>query len=316
VCTVEIASLLPADSPRLDGEDAEHVRRLIETDTELPPILVHRRTMRVIDGMHRLRAATLKGHGRIAVKFFDGSWEESFLRAVEENTAHGLPLSLADRKAAATRIIGTHPQLSNRAIAIRTGLAAKTVAVIRRTCDGEAQDTRIGADGRRRPLNAAEGRRRAAEVISARPDAPLREIARDAGVSLGTAYDVRMRLRDGQDRLPARQRAMPDHDRREEPIPARPAQTPPSKGCSAILQGLMRDPSLRHTDPGRELLRWLRSRAITTDDWSALVDAVPTHRTYAVAEIARQCAEAWGEFSEMLAHLERAADHGLPTNGS
>jgi hypothetical protein len=65
--SVPILRLAPADSPRLLGEDAEHVRMLADAGTDLPPILVHRRTPRVIDGMHRLRAAHLRGDTHIAV---------------------------------------------------------------------------------------------------------------------------------------------------------------------------------------------------------------------------------------------------------
>src|SRR5947199_10633529 len=55
-----VSSLLPGDSPRVAGENPEHVQ-LLAAARNLPPILVHRSTMRVIDGMHRLRAARLRG---------------------------------------------------------------------------------------------------------------------------------------------------------------------------------------------------------------------------------------------------------------
>jgi ParB-like chromosome segregation protein Spo0J len=57
--------------------------------------------MRVIDGMHRLMAASLQGRESIDVMFFHGSEIDVFLRAVQENITHGLPLSQADRRAAA-----------------------------------------------------------------------------------------------------------------------------------------------------------------------------------------------------------------------
>jgi hypothetical protein len=57
----------------------------------LPPLLVDRRSMRVIDGMHRLMAALLKKRETIDVEFFDGSYADAFLLAVEANVAHGLP---------------------------------------------------------------------------------------------------------------------------------------------------------------------------------------------------------------------------------
>jgi hypothetical protein len=61
VIAVPVLALRPADSPRLNGEDKAQIARLAETETPLPPILVDRRTMRVIDGMHRLMAASVQG---------------------------------------------------------------------------------------------------------------------------------------------------------------------------------------------------------------------------------------------------------------
>ena len=88
--------------------------------------------MRVIDGMHRLMAASLQARETIEVMFFDGSAADIFLCAVQENVTHGLPLSQADRRAAAERIITSHPHMSDRAIGQAAGLAAKTIAAIRK----------------------------------------------------------------------------------------------------------------------------------------------------------------------------------------
>jgi hypothetical protein len=94
-----------ADSPRLHGEDPGHIRALAEAASLLPPILVHRPSMRVIDGTHRLSAARLRGRDTVEVRFFDGTGAEAFLLAVKANIAHGLPLSRADREAAVHRIM-------------------------------------------------------------------------------------------------------------------------------------------------------------------------------------------------------------------
>ncbi|WP_223146461.1 ParB/RepB/Spo0J family partition protein, partial [Streptomyces apricus] len=199
--TVAVSALLPSDRLRADGEDDDHVRLLADLDAPLPPILVHRSTMRVIDGMHRLRGAQLRGKKEVDVEFFDGEPEDAFALAVKLNVAHGLPLSLADRTAAATRIVASRPQWSDRRIAANTGLAASTVSAIRRrsTTQGEQSNTRMGRDGRIRPLHATEGRLRASQIIAAHPDASLREIAQRAGIATATAKDVRDRIRLGQD---------------------------------------------------------------------------------------------------------------------
>jgi ParB-like chromosome segregation protein Spo0J len=300
---VPIAALLPADTPRLSGVDEQHVRVLADTEGTLPPILVHRPTMRVIDGMHRLHAALLKHQDEIEARFFHGTDEQAFLLAVEENATHGLPLSAAERRAAACRIIAAEPELSDRAVSAATGLSARSIATLRRrsTADIPQLNTRIGADGRRRPLNGSAGRLRAARIIVGHPSASLREIARAADVSIGTAHDVRTRVRRGENPLPPGQPA--PAPTRVSPPPARPIPPPSrteTRDSRTILQSLMNDPSLRYTNNGRDLLRWLRTHTITADTWPDLVEAVPPHCSEIVAELAHQCATTWGQFAQAL----------------
>jgi len=75
---VPVASLVRGDSPRLEGESKAHAAGMVDA-ADIPPIIVHRATMRVIDGMHRLRAASLGQQDMIAVRFFDGTAEEELL---------------------------------------------------------------------------------------------------------------------------------------------------------------------------------------------------------------------------------------------
>ena len=188
VAEVPIPSLRPGSSPRLNGIDKAHVTRLAEAEAQYPPILVDKRTMQVIDGMHRLLAASKRGCETINVVFFEGSDADAFLRAVSENVTHGLPLSQADRRAAAERITSSHPYMSDRAIGRSAGLAAPTVAGIRRRAlkDEPASGTRVGMDGRVRPLDSGRGRRCAAELLGQKPEASLRDVARTAGISPAT----------------------------------------------------------------------------------------------------------------------------------
>lgn len=301
-----ISSLLPADSPRLAGEDMQHARLLADSDAELPPILVHRKTLQVIDGMHRLRAAVLRGENEIRVRYFDGGEDAAFVIAVEANIAHGLPLSLADREAAAARILKSHPQWSDRAIAAVAGLSAKTVGAIRSgaTADLPQLHSRIGRDGRVRPLNSADGRRRASELFRLRPNASLRTIAREAGISAGTARDVRERMRRGEDPIPPRQRdnsgakpSTPERDLRRGVAAGRVSR---SRDRATILRNFRRDPSVRFTDTGRNLLRWLDARAIGVDGWESVVRAIPPHCAYVIADLACAIAEEWLGVAEYL----------------
>jgi ParB-like chromosome segregation protein Spo0J len=268
---VSVLSLRPADSPRLNGEDKAHIARLAEAEASLPPILLHQPTMRVIDGMHRLMAASLQGRETIEVIFADGSEADVFLRAVEENVAHGLPLSLSDRRAAAERIITSHPRLSDRAIGQTTGLAAKTVAAIRnRASDDVAQsNARVGRDGRVRPLDSRQGRQRAAELLVQQPEASLRNVARAAGLSPATVLDVRKRLKRGESPVPRRQAASEagtagqeagtrgdarDTARPVPPVIPQPAGRVAVVYPAATVEKLLRDPSLRGNELGKRML--------------------------------------------------------------
>lgn len=297
---VPIASLLPADSPRTEGEDDEHIRALAQVESDVPPIVVHRPTMRVIDGMHRLRAAVLCGRDTIAVRFSDGDERDLFVLAVELNSRHGLPLSQADRIAAATKVASSHPQLSDRVIARLTGLSAKTVGAIRRRSTEEIPQSnrRVGRDGKVRPLNTTHGRQLAGELMTERPEASLREIAREAGVSLGTAHDVHRRLHLGEDPVPPRQRSAEWDAEGVNRGPAVP--THDSENTVKLLRQLRRDPSLRFSETGRAVLRLLDLQSIPPATWTQLVDSIPTHCAEVVAEMARGCANTWLQFAEQV----------------
>ncbi|GAA4134350.1 ParB/RepB/Spo0J family partition protein [Actinomadura keratinilytica] len=307
VVYVEISKLAGADSPRTSGEDAEHVEVLAAAQTELPPIIVHRATMRVIDGLHRLKAAKLRGADRIPVRFFDGDEADAFVVAVKSNISHGLPLSLADRKRAAERIIKSHPQWSDRMVASVTGIAPGTVADIRRRTAGTVppQTVRIGQDGRARPINGSEGRRLASELIAKNPDLSLRQIARAAGISPETARDVRNRMRRGEDPLPRRRsntvslasrRASHGHG------DARRAVRTPPRDRAAIVERLKADPALRFTETGRNLLMLLSMHTLKAAEWEEIINNVPPHCSGIVAQLARDCSQMWSEFAMRVEH--------------
>lgn len=305
VVLLEISSLVVGDSPRMSGPSVAHAHLLAEADEPFPPIIVQRVGRRVIDGIHRLRAAELRGDTTIRVQFFDGNDEAAFLLAVRNNIAHGLPLTLLERRAAAERILAAHPEWSDRAIAATTGLSDKTAGSIRRKSTAEIPQSiaRIGADGRVRPRDGDQRRRVAAELIANNPQLPLREIASAAGISPGTVRDVRARLRRGEDPVPTRQRA---HGLR--PSGNVLDATPRLNGASGrtgldpqkrleTLGMLRNDPSLRFSASGRNALRWLFARMIDTEQWDHVVGAIPPHLLEVVADLARGCAESWQELA-------------------
>jgi len=301
---VPLHSVLTGDSPRLSGRNSEHIRLLAETQ-DLPPVLVHRPTMRVIDGAHRLQAARQRGDREVAVRYFDGGEDAAFVLAVRSNIAHGLPLTLADRTAAAARVLASYPCWSDRAIAQAVGLAPATVGAIRRRSAAHSgqSNMRIGRDGRMHPVDIAERRKLAIDFISKNPGASLREVARQAGISPATAQDVRRQLADRHNTsAPQPREAQPDMRRAPESRGRQPASAKPGpiRQPAVILQCLRKDPSLRSSEIGRELLRWLSSHCAGAEEWPEFVDGLPPHSIALVVEAAHGIARTWASFADAL----------------
>ncbi|MGW1895267.1 helix-turn-helix domain-containing protein [Streptomyces sp. NPDC002004] len=338
--TASVGSLLPADSPRLDGLSHDHVQVLAACGKEFEPILVHREAGRVVDGMHRLQAAILRGRRDIAVRYVEGSSAELFVRSVQANTSHGLPLTLKDRKAAVARILASHPHWSDRAIAAVAGVSPKTVGAARGRCSSEespqsnqSTTARVGRDGRARPVDMPQRREKALALLTARPDVTLREVAQEAGVSISTVHRMRQELRSGPPAELQRGQtsAPPEASWPEEgtpatssgpvaaarqvshltSVPSPPERLPPdvARPRARALHTLSNDPSIRFTDSGRALLRWLNGQAQALAAGEQLLESVPPHCARAVAEVASHYAKEW----ERLAGELRRTD---PVNGT
>lgn len=71
-----------------------------------------------------------------------------------------------------------------------------------------------------------------------------------------------------------------------------------------MLRHLSRDPSVRLTEDGRVLLRWLNVVAVRSQDWDRLLGNVPPHRVQVIAELARGCAEIWQRVAEQLGQAD------------
>jgi transposase-like protein len=244
----------------------------------------------------------------VPVRFFDGSGDEAFEEAVRANVTHGLPLSLADRETAAERILMGRPHVSDRFVADVVGLSAGTVGAIRRRSSIGGPNVRIGRDGRIRPVNSAEGRKAASEIVAARPGASLREIAREAGISPATARDVREKMQRGEDPVAPARRRTATRDTSAAAGPGASSLLVTEDTTDAVelrLAAIGRDPSLRFSESGRVLLRWLFARADGLQQWPEMVQGVPPHSAYLLAEMASMCAQEWAAFAS---HLRRRVD--------
>ena len=309
---VPVADLVVTVTARTAGEDPGYAAEMAASEAAFAPILVHRATMSVVDGVHRLRAAVLRAQNDISVRFFDGSEDDAYLLAVALNAVHGRPLSAQDRAAAVTRILATRPQWADRAVAAVTGLSPQTVAAVRRR-SGIAKDqsaTRVGRDGRARPLNSAQGRTVASRLLRENPDASLRQIGKQAGISPATVADVRERVRRGDHPVPVQQRACAQDKRGTPAGPRRGAVRLAVSGpaspqqLAAIFDSLRRDPSLRFNESGRALLRTAEACLLVARDPNTFASMLPPHRKDQMSALARGFAEVWNAFAEQLSQNE------------
>ena len=312
---ISVHDLVPGPQVRVDGLCEEHVQRLMEVLDDLPPILVDRATLTVVDGRHRLRAAENRGDGK-----------DLLVMAVRANRAHGLPLTLADRKAAAVQLLEAGPDLSDRRIAYDAGLSPGTVAALRACTTTQVRRLntpqerslrRIGLDGRVRPLSAEPGKQAARELLTARPDLSLRDVARQAGISVGTAHYVRNQLLregavsppepTGSDEVasgPGRPVTPAVAAVRRTDTTAGPLRTGPRPmnphDPNVVLARLLRDPALCRSEAGREVLARLRALVLAPQDRDRISQAVPSHQLSETIAMVRQCARFWIQVADRL----------------
>jgi ParB-like chromosome segregation protein Spo0J len=198
VIEVALDDLAYGPNVRRERVSHDHVNALEPFAASLPPIVVRKvkTAYEVIDGMHRWQVAKRIGSPTIKAVVIECGDAEAFEQAIKSNIAHGLPLTLDERKTAAVRLIKAS-DWSDRRIADTCGIDHKTVGSLRPTRpSGENPQlaNRQGADGRTRPANpgvAAAHRRRILEALTADPEASDRDIAAKAKASRATVADVR-----------------------------------------------------------------------------------------------------------------------------
>ena len=289
---VPISRLAPGFHLRAAGISPARVRLLADAagSVRLVSILVQRSGSRIIDGLHRVVAAKLRGERQIRARIVDCTDQEALLIAIRSNILHGLPLSRPDRISAAQRIRAARPDWSDQTIATITGLGAETIRSLPGQAAGQApfNGKRLGRDGQRRSPAALEGRRRAAGYLCANPDAPIRQVAREADVSVGTARNVRAAMPRGQGEV----------------IP--PTASPPTAAAlrdtqapswPALRGKLSSDPALRYTDDGRAFLRWLALHAMLEEEWLEFIDVIPLHWMRDVSQLADDMSRQWRQFA-------------------
>jgi ParB-like chromosome segregation protein Spo0J len=185
---VPLGDLVGSYSPRDKRVDEDHVLALAEVLDRVPPVVVDKATMKVIDGVHRVEATRRMGRTEIRAVFFEGSETDALVVAVQANIRHGKPLSRGERQAAAGALLRRCPERSDRWLAEVCGLSHSTVARIRQASAALGPGTRTGRDGRRRPVDPGAGRAAIAKALAEEPGSSFRQAAEAAGVAPSTVH--------------------------------------------------------------------------------------------------------------------------------
>ncbi|MCU1614166.1 MAG: StrR protein [Frankiales bacterium] len=186
---------------RLRPADPDHVRILADVLDRTPPVLVLSKSRRVLDGFMRLDAARNLGRTVALVEWVTGDEAVAWEQAIRANSSHGLPLSAAQRREAAMRLLALAPHWSDRRIAAAVGVAPRSVGRWRKDVTERAgeqmphlsTEERVGRDGRRYLTpEELEARRNVVRALL-RDHAELsdREVGRRAGLSAAAVHRLR-----------------------------------------------------------------------------------------------------------------------------
>jgi ParB-like chromosome segregation protein Spo0J len=287
VVRVPIDQIQVGESARLGERSSAHITVVAELAGGWEPLLVTP-AGRIVDGQYRYLAACRLGLTHLECVIFDGDDRSAFVEGVRRNVAHGLPLTLQERKNAATRILAFGTNWSDRKIAELCGLAHKTVGRLRQgaACPGGAiphLDKRKGRDGKYQAPDTNQARARIVEAIESDPGASLRQVARCAGSSPETVRKVRRQLEQG----------------------SRPPATPQPTTISVPNQVVKprvspwRDAAFVSTDGGSSFAAWFERTSISSE-WLDHVQSVPLSRVYEIADEALRRASEWKSFADAL----------------
>lgn len=131
---VPISDIVFADDINIRQElRQDAVDRYAEILDDLPPIQIWQPNgkMLLVDGWHRIAAAKKIGRSEIEAEVHKGDRTEAMVAAILANTAHGVPLSMAERDEGIVRL--AKAGWSHRRIAKAIGKSASRIEVILRT---------------------------------------------------------------------------------------------------------------------------------------------------------------------------------------
>ena len=278
VHTVDMADIVVGYSPRRDRLDDNHVCALLEVIDQLPPIVIDKETMLVIDGIHRLEAYRRASRTVIPAILFSGDETEALACAIRANVGHGKPLTLGERQAAAGTLLTRCPERSDRWIAQVCALSHSTVGAIRKAVAVKAVPARVGRDGRSRAVTPA-----------ATPDGNSQRKGTRA-------------LNLHQDRLNTGPERESEVVSSSHPTQAATATRQPQgqllNDRARVVKAPGRNVALLRSEPGAA--SWFERTSISQEDLGSLVDDVPLGQVPQIVDECRRRARLWDELAEAL----------------
>ena len=296
---VRIADLVLGYSPRHEKLDEDHVQALLEVIDRLPPIIVDERTMKVLDGMHRLEASRRAARTELPAVFFSGSETEALVVAIQANIKHGKPLSRGERQAAAAALLRRCPERSDRWGGEICGLSHSTVARVRQATDAMDNGMRTGRAGRRRPVDPAPTQATLARALESRSSS-VRQVAKATGVTSSTAHRAAARLRSAK--------ASPE-------LSLAGAATTGAESAEGAGTGSV-DIDLARVPDKPETAEWLARTAVASGDIDTYLINVPLSRVYEVVDECRRRAHTWSEMADFLEKRVRAGQEDQARAGA
>lgn len=133
--------ILPRHHAQLDHNK---VREYAEVFRQLPPIKVQKDTFVLIAGHHRLHASfePTATTDLIRIEEMDVAYDQLWIEAFNDNRAHGIPYTKADRIDHLQRLIDAFPQKTIEWYAIEAGVSTNTARKYAHDAQGPRYNTR------------------------------------------------------------------------------------------------------------------------------------------------------------------------------
>jgi hypothetical protein len=116
----------------VDGQHVSYIVQAMEADTEMPPVIIDKKSKRVVDGFHRIRAAMRRRGKDATIRVVEKEYRNDsalFLDAIRYNASHGRRLSTYDRSHCA--INAANLGISDRSLAGALNVAPSFLGELR-----------------------------------------------------------------------------------------------------------------------------------------------------------------------------------------